>query len=223
MKRSSKTYFIITAALFLLFVVFTVLVKTVDVAIPSFDGTSPEVGFMHLNAAAHEALGVSTLWYDISDVMGIFVLLVVGAFALLGLLQWIKRKNLLKVDVSILLLGAFFVLVAACYVLFEIIVINYRPIMVEGVWEASYPSSHTMLVCCVMGASIPAVSRLCAVKKWNVVYGAVSSAVILVTVVGRLLSGVHWLTDIIGGVILSAALVMLYISLLTYVESRSKT
>ena len=222
MKKANKTHFIITAALFLLFIVFTILVKTVDVAVPSFDGTSPEVGFMHLNAAAHEALGVSTLWYDISDVMGLFVLLAVGVFALLGLLQWIKRKNLLKVDASILLLGVFFVLVAVFYVLFEVIVINYRPIMVEGVWEASYPSSHTMLVCCVMGASVFAVSRLCAVKKWNVIYGAFSSVVILVTVVGRLLSGVHWLTDIMGGVLLSAALVMLYVSVLTYVEFKNK-
>lgn len=222
MKRSNKTYFIITAALFLLFIVFTILVKTVDVAVPSFDGTRPAVGFMHINAASHEMLGVSELWYDISDVMGIFVLLIVAFFAVLGLVQWIRRKSIKKVDGVILLLGAFYVLVAVFYVLFEVIVINYRPIMIEGVWEASYPSSHTMLVCCVMGSSIAAVSRLCAARKWTVIYGAASSAVIAVTVVGRLLSGVHWLTDIIGGVLLSAALVMLYVSFLKYIEAKAE-
>ena len=70
--KKAKTSFIITAVLFLLFIVFTVLVQTVDVGVPSFDVTSPEVGFVHLNSAVHEALGTSELWYTVSDIMGIF-------------------------------------------------------------------------------------------------------------------------------------------------------
>ncbi len=218
--KKAKTSFIITAVLFLLFIVFTVMVRTVDVGIPSFDMTSPEVGFVHLNSAVHETLGTSDLWYDISDAMGIFMIMMVMFFALLGLVQLIKRKSLLKVDSTILLLGALYILLAVFYVLFEVVVINFRPILVEGVWEASYPSSHTMLVCCVMGSSIPAVMRLFAGKKWHIVYNIAAAVIIAVTVVGRLLSGVHWFTDIIGGVLLSAALVMLYVSALTLTKAK---
>ena len=219
--KKAKASFIITAVLFLLFIVFTVLVQTVDVGVPSFDATSPEVGFVHLNSAVHEALGTSELWYTVSDIMGIFLLWVVAFFAALGLIQWRRRKNLFKVDSTILLLGALYVLLAVCYVLFEIVVINFRPIMIEGVWEASYPSSHTMLVCCVMGSSIPAVAQIFKRKTWRIVYNVAASLIIAVTVVGRLLSGVHWFTDIIGGVLLSAALVMLYVSALTLVKAKT--
>ena len=220
MKKTNKTYFIITAVLFLLFIVFTVLVKTVDVAVPSFDATCPEVGFSSLNAAAHEVLGVSETWYEITDLLGMLDILTVAVFGALGLWQWIRRKSLMKVDSCILLLGVFYALVAALYVTFEIFVINYRPILVEGVWEASYPSSHTMLACCVLGSAMVAFSRLCALKKWNVIVDIAASLVIVTMVVGRLLSGVHWLTDIIGGVLLSAALVSLYISALAYMEEK---
>lgn len=219
--KKAKTSFIITAVLLVLFVVFTVMVGTWDVGVPSFDATSPEVGFVHLNSAVHEALGTSELWYTVSDIMGIFLLWVVAFFAALGLVQWRRRKNLFKVDSTILLLGALYVLLAVCYVLFEIVVINFRPILVEGVWEASYPSSHTMLVCCVMGSSIPAVAHLFANKKLNVIYSIVSAVIIAVTVIGRLLSGVHWFTDIIGGMLLSAVLVMLYVSALMLVKAKT--
>ena len=221
MKKTNKTHFIITAALFLLFIVFTILVKTVDVA--HFEITSPEIGFSSLNASVHEAIGVSETWYQITDILGILDIVTVALFGALGLWQWIRRKSLMKVDSYILLLGVFYALVAAVYVIFEIFVINYRPILVEGVWEASYPSSHTMLACCVLGSAMVAFSRLCAVKKWNIVVDVAASLVIVTMVVGRLLSGVHWLTDIVGGVLLSAALVSLYLSSVIYMEEKENT
>ncbi len=219
MKRANKAYFVITAILFLLFIVFTVLVKTVDVAVPPFFADSPEVGFESLNTAVHQALGQSELWYDISDAMGIFAILTLGAFGILGFVQLVSRKSIKKVDGGILLLGAFYVLVAVCYVLFECIVINYRPIPIEGVWEASYPSSHTILICCIMSTAIVEFCDLVKNKIARIGVGAACSLMIAVTVIGRLLSGVHWLTDIIGGVLLSAALIMLYISALQVVKS----
>ena len=98
----------------------------------------------------------------------------------------------------------------AVYILFEFVVVNYRPILIDGFLEASYPSSTTMLVMCVMPTAI---MQLTDRIKNNII--RVSVAVILslfsvFMVVGRLLSGVHWLSDIIGGALISCGLVMLY-------------
>ena len=134
-------------------------------------------------------------------------------FALLGLIQWIKRKHLRQVDFSILVLGGFYLLVMAAYVLFEVFVINYRPVLIGGYLEASYPSSTTMLVLCVMPTAIMQLNARIknqTLKRW---VGFGITAFILFMVIGRLLSGVHWFTDIIGGALLSAGLVMLYYSI----------
>ncbi|MBQ7093340.1 MAG: phosphatase PAP2 family protein, partial [Clostridia bacterium] len=154
--------------------------------------------------------GVHMSLYTITDWLGLVPLGFVMGFALLGLIQWIKRKHLLKVDYSILVLGGFYIVVMAVYVLFEVLVVNYRPVLINGYLEASYPSSTTMLVMCVMPTAI---MQFNARIKNNVLKRFVASAIIafiVFMVIGRLVSGVHWFTDIIGGVLLSAGLVMMY-------------
>ena len=220
MKKEVKVSFIITGALFLLFAIFTVLVMTVNVA--PIGPESSKVGLSAINKAVHGALGTSDLWYNISEILGYIPLLAVPCFAVVGLVQLIKRKNLFKVDVSVLLLGAFYVLVAVFYVAFELFVVNYRPVLEEGALEASYPSSHTMLACCVMISGIFAFYSLVKNKIARIIVLASSITVSTLTVVTRLLSGVHWLTDIVGGVLLSAALVMLYASFLSLFRSKKK-
>ena len=41
-------------------------------------------------------------------------------------------------------------------------------------------------------------------------------------VIGSLISGVHWITDIIGGAILSAGLVMIYYSVTTLIARQER-
>ena len=101
-------------------------------------------------------------------------------------------------------------IVIAVYIVFEMVVINYRPILIEGQLEASYPSSTTMLVMCVMPT---AMMQLRARIKNDVLRRCVMVTIAVFTafmVIGRIVSGVHWITDIIGGAILSTGLVMLY-------------
>ncbi|MBQ8605761.1 MAG: phosphatase PAP2 family protein [Clostridia bacterium] len=215
--NKTKRNFIITAALFLLFAIFTVLVKTVDVAAIGPEGSS--VGFSSINGYFFNTLGRSELFYEISDIFGKIAILSAVCFALLGAYQLIKRKSLVKVDKCILLLAAFYVAVAIAYVLFEVVVINYRPVILEEGLEVSYPSSHTMLATCFMSAAIIVLGRLFKDKKaLKITSYAVCSVIIAVTVICRLASGVHWFTDILGGVLLSAALVMLYVSALSFFE-----
>ena len=148
--------------------------------------------------------------YTITDWLSLVPLVLVLGFAILGLVQWVKRKSILKVDRSILILGGFYVAVMAVYVFFEIFVINYRPVLIEGFLECSYPSSTTMLVMCVMPT---AMMQFHTRIKNGIVKGCITCAITAFTafmVIGRLISGVHWFTDIVGGALLSGGLVTLY-------------
>lgn len=216
-----RNNFIITGVLFLIFILYTVLVMFVDVRAIGPQGS--EVGFASVNKFFLDTIGgYHSLPYEISDVLGKIALAVVAAFAVVGLVQLIQRKSILKIDSSILVLGCYYVVVMACYVFFEVFIVNYRPVILEGSLEASYPSSHTVLVCCVMTTAIMQCIRLI---KNTVIRNAaviVSGLMIVVMIVSRLLSGVHWFSDIIGGILLSAALVWLYYSTVKYIYARQK-
>ena len=108
------------------------------------------------------------------------------------------------------MLGTFYIAVMAAYLLFEKFAVNYRPVLIDGFLEASYPSSTTLLTLCVMPTAMLQLSRRLRSGRLRSLVLAVLAAFTAFMVVGRLLSGVHWLTDIVGGVLLSAAIVCLY-------------
>ena len=198
------------AGLIAVFVLWTVLVSVVDVRAIGPSGSS--VGFATLNGYVHNLTGVNMFLYTITDWLGLVPIGVAFGFAVLGLVQWVGRKSLFKVDRSILALGGFYIIVLAMYIFFEIVVINYRPVLIDGYLEASYPSSTTMLVMCVMPT---AMMQLHARIKSDVFRRCVLISIAAFTafmVIGRLASGVHWLTDIIGGALVSAGLVITYAS-----------
>ncbi len=117
-----------------------------------------------------------------------------------------------------IILGVYYVIVIACYLIFEMIPINYRPVLIEGRLEASYPSSTTLLVLSVMPTlsfqmDRRAVSPL--IRKAAMVFAIAFSAFM---VIGRLISGVHWATDIVASILLSAGLFMLYRSAVMYTD-----
>lgn len=208
----TKRNFAVTGILFLLFILFTVAVATFDVRPIGPDGSS--VGFAAVNGFFFETFGVNDLWYEITDLAAYAAIGTALAFAAFGLIQLIKGKSLAKVDKKLLVTGGFYVAVAVAYVFFEIFVVNFRPVLTEDGLEASYPSSHTMLVICIMASAMILFSKILKSKKTATAVNAVIAVIILLTVVGRLLSGAHWFTDILGGVLLSAALISLYRSVL---------
>ena len=200
------------------FVLWTAAVSRVDVQTIGPRGST--VGFAGLNGFFHRLTGVHMNLYIVTDWLGLVPLMVVVGFGLLGLAQWIKRRHICRVDGSILLLGGFYVIVLAVYLLFETVVVNYRPVLIEGYLEASYPSSTTMLVMCVMPTAIRQFRRRIQNGVFRCLVTVVITAFTLFMVVGRLVSGVHWLSDIIGGALLSTGLVLLYEWVVKLTENR---
>ncbi len=194
----------------MLTVILIALVRLVDVAPIGADGTS--IGLSHLNQFVFDLFGVNILWYNITDWLGVAAVLTGFVFAVTGLVQLIKRRSLLKVDREILSLGGLYIVVIGLYLFFENVIINYRPIIMPDNTspEASFPSSHTMLVCVIMGSAAMLINRYIRNKPLNRILRAVCYVIIGVTVVGRLIAGVHWFTDILGGILISVTLLSLY-------------
>ena len=202
----------------LLFAALIVLVRFVDVQAIGPEGT--RIGLSHLNRFVFELLGVHMLWYEITDWLGIAAIGMALLFAMVGLIQWIMRKSIWKVDRELLLLGGLYLIVIGLYVLFELAVVNYRPIIMPGSThpEASFPSSHTMLVCVIMGSAIPILGKYVKSETLCAALQVICAAIITITILGRLISGVHWFTDILGGILISVMLLNLYTAILERIE-----
>ena len=208
MKKKNQKNLGIAICMLIAFVMWTVAIRFIDVQ--AIGPQESSVGFATINQFVHTLTGVHMSLYTITDWLGLVPIMFVMGFGTLGLIQWIKRKHLLKVDYSILVLGGFYIVVLAAYVLFEVLVINYRPVLINGILEASYPSSTTMLVMCVMPTAIMQFNTRIKndVLKRCVTYSI--TAFIVFMVIGRLVSGVHWFTDIIGGALFSTGLVLMH-------------
>ena len=193
----------------LLFAVFTFGLLYIDVTdVP--DGMG-KIGFSSFNLAVRDAIGTSRAMYIVSEIFGYLSLAFAFLAAFLGLFYLIKNKSFKKVPVEIYLTGALYVILIVLYLLFDKVVINYRPVLDNGEWESSFPSSHTLLALCVCASAIVLTKRL--INKKNVRIGLYITEIVIaaVTVITRTLSGWHWITDIIGCIFLSGLLICIYL------------
>ena len=193
--------------LLLSFVLWTLFVQWIDLA--SIGPQDSIVGFSTINGFFHRLTGVHLFLYQLTDWLSLIPLVFVLGFALLGLVQWFQRRSLFLVDRSLFILGGFYILVFLIFIFFEIYVINYRPILINGCLEASYPSSTTLLFLCVMPTAVMQLKHRLQ-NHCKVQYLSLLTVFTAVIVALRAISGVHWITDIIGGILLSTGLVTLY-------------
>ena len=203
-RRDRVTGTVLIAA----FALWTALVQIVDVRPVGQNGT--DVGFATFNAWFHGLTGVHMVLYAITDWLGLVPAAVCLGFGVMGATQLVRRRSLSAVDPDLLLLGVYYVLIAATYLVFEAFPINYRPIPIDGVMEASYPSSTTLLVLGVMPTLAYQVARRMKGGKAKVAVVAFVAAFSALMVAGRLVSGVHWATDIVGSILLAAGLFAMY-------------
>ena len=201
------------------FVVWTILIITVDVQTVGVNNSN--IGFATVNIWFHKLTGTNIMFYNITDCLGLVPILVCFIFATVGFIQLIKRKKLNEVDVDIIVLGIYYIIVILFYFVFEMIPINYRPILINGYAESSYPSSTTLLVLSVMPTLVFQTERRLKNSCYiNFVY-IVTTMFSVFMVTGRLISGVHWLTDIIGSILLSAGLFYTYKSVCAICEEKA--
>ena len=208
MEKKNRKYMWLGLGLLAAFALWTGAVCLVDVRAIGPEGSS--VGFGAVNRFVHEFTGVHMTLYVLTDWLSLVPLAFVPGFGLLGLAQWIRRRDIRKVDRSILALGGFYVAVLAAFLFFEEVVINYRPVLIDGVLGASSPSSPTMLVMCVMPAAVMQLRSRMKNRRRKAVISLGMTVFAAGMVLGRVVSGVHWFTDIVGGGLLSGGLVLLY-------------
>lgn len=215
----NKKNIVICCLLIVISIVYTLLVKYVDVN--AIGPNNSLVGFSGINKFASNLIGVNMIFYKLTKYLGYLAILLAFNFVLLGILQLYKRKKINKLDKEIIALGVFYVLVVFIYVFFEKVIINYRPVLIDGILEASYPSSHTLLALCICG-SVPIMNKYIFKNKKSSKYGNIISIILMVTILfGRLISGVHWFSDILGGVIISMTLLKIFKTSLEIINEES--
>ncbi len=218
MKKDSRTFLIAAVILSAVFVLFTILLKLVDVQ-PA-GPLLTEVGFGTVNAAFAGAVGYHPAFYKIASVFGILCLLIAACFALMGAAQLIQTKDIRKVNYRILAVGGLYVCVILIYVFFELVVVNYRPVVIDEKLSPSYPSSHTMIALCITVSAAMVLRGVLKNRRLAQILGWVSIGIGVLTVLFRLLSGAHWLTDIVGGLLVSAALLAWFAWVLLMLRQR---
>ena len=218
MKRKAISQFVLGGILLILSVLFTWSLTFIDVQPIGPNGSS--VAYASINHAVHKLFGVNMTLYNTTDWAGVVAIFIALGFAIFGLIQWIKRKSICKVDSSILILGVFYILVFGAYVFFEFQVINRRPVLINGILEASYPSSTTMLAMCVLPTAMMQFHRLIKNAKARNTTNFLCGMFTAFMVIGRLVCGVHWFTDILGGLIFSVAMILLYCATNNYIRAK---
>ncbi|MBQ3928420.1 MAG: phosphatase PAP2 family protein [Clostridia bacterium] len=208
-----KRWLLYSGILFLVFIIFTVLIKTVDVQTIGPENSS--VGFATLNGAFRDWIGSRIIWYEITQFVGYISFCTCIVFAAIGFYQMVRRRSILRVDYPILALGAFYVVVLLVYILFDFVLsINFRPIIIDAAkgLERSYPSSHTILACTLFGSTYIVARTYIRRRTYRLLMAAGSAALAAFIIIGRIISGVHWLTDVIGAVLLSSSLLCLFLA-----------
>ena len=208
MNKQAKFQLILSGVLFALFILLLILVLTVDVRPIAPDGSN--VGLSTINEAIADAVGVNDGWKKLTDVLLIVAMIEAVVFAGLGVFQGIKRKSLKEIDYTLIALAITYLTIVFLYIFFELVVINRRPILADGKADPSFPSTHTLVILGILGTGVTEINYLVKNKPIRICAYIISYAVMLLAVVGRLLAGVHWFTDILAGILLSQAIVAAY-------------
>lgn len=210
-----KKNIIISIALILLSIIYTMLVKNID--LKPIGPNESIVGFADINKLFANLIGTNMTIYKITEYIGLIPFIIALMYVFAGLRQLVQRRSLLKVDKELYILGLFYLLVLGIYIFFEKNIINYRPVLIDDVLEASYPSSHTLMSICICMSSVIINKKIFHNKIANV-ENIISIITMILIVFGRAISGVHWFTDILGGIIISTTLLVIFYTIIDSIK-----
>lgn len=218
MKKSKKL--LISAIVFgMLAIVYTIIIALVDKQ--SIGPNESQVGLATINKFFQERLGFNETFYKLSNLLGYIAFGIAFVYMVIGLIQLIKRKSIKKVDTEISILGLFYIITLIIYVLFEFVKINYRPVLIDGNLDPSYPSSHTLLALFISTSAIFVNLKIIGNKPLRITLNTITIILGLAILVGRIISGVHWITDILGGILIATTLVLGYLCVTEYFKEKS--
>lgn len=213
---------VISAVFLAMFLLLIILLKTADVQ--PVGPNSSSIGLAGINTALStskngELSPMNNFFYNLTEIIGYVAILLALCFAAAGVFQLVKGKSFAKVNTGIYLLGGVYVLLGIIYVFFEKAVVNFRPIIIDGDLEAAFPSSHTLLSLCIFATAMLHILRQGKGKK---AVKPIFAGLMVLATAGRLLSGVHWFTDILGSILLSGAVIFAYAAAASAFAPRKK-
>ena len=217
--KKQKSLLISTIVLGVLSIAFTLLICLVDKS--NIGPQNSSVGLSKLNQIFKNLFGYNELFYKLTQVLGYIVIGLALAYMVIALIQLIKRKSIKNIDIQLSLLAIFYAIIIAIYFVFELAKINYRPVILDGELEPSYPSSHTMLAMFICTTSLFVNGKIINNKTLRIILDTVISIIGLVVVIGRIISGVHWITDIIGAILISTTLTLAYLTITNYLSNKN--
>jgi undecaprenyl-diphosphatase len=221
-KKDLQGKIISSATNFFVFLCMIFWVKFLDVAAIGPENTS--IGFSTINWWLHNLTGVNMTWYKVSNITGYLAIAFALAVWIIAIIQLIKRKSFAKIDKEIAWASILYIVLALVYFFFKVVVINYRPIIMPGDLhvEGSFPSSHTLFAWTIYTSLIFLIKKYVTKKNLKVILEILVWLIIAVTLVGRILSGAHWGTDILGGILIGNALVIGYSAILVYNDIKNQ-
>lgn len=197
MRRKSLD--IIISILWLILLIFTILVSFVDVKI--FNVTNTKIGLYSLNKIFLVNSINSNYINIISNGIFLICLLVIILMLLLITFEYFKTKKINKNNLNFFI---HFLIMVLIWIIFDkILIINYRPILINGNIEGSYPSTHVMVSTFVL---LFLSDQLKKIFKNDKIFYIISIGLIIIQSISRILLTMHWFTDIIGGLLIGCLL-----------------
>lgn len=158
-------------------------------------------------------------WEKITDIILITAIAILGVFAILSLTEWVKRKSLKKVDKELLAMLPSLALMAITYFIFDkLFILNTRP---NGSGEPSFPSTHTMVTATIFLMTMFALPKYIKNKSLRIILDVVMAILIVLVSIGRVAANMHWVSDVVGGLIFSVLFAGVYVVIIKHKKKES--